>query len=116
MKTTSEILQEMLLRGMRVDKFKFLDATKSTCLAQRIKELKDFGWFIRSRSIEGKGALREYWLDKDEITRIKTGLNNHSSKEEKPQEKAENALKSDSRHIDKSTPSSEQIGLGLPWQ
>lgn len=70
-KTTSEQLQSMLLSGVKINKFKFLDATNSVCLAQRILELRQMGWNIRSRAIKGKGNLREYWLDREEIDRIK---------------------------------------------
>lgn len=70
MKTSSEILQDLLLKGRKVNKFTFLDYTNSVCLAQRVLELRQLGWNIRSRAIEGKGNLREYWLDREEIDRL----------------------------------------------
>lgn len=71
MKTTSEVLQDVLLSGSHINKFDFLALTNSVCLAQRILELRQLGWFIRDKAVEGKGNLREYWLDADEIERIK---------------------------------------------
>lgn len=71
MKTTSEILQDALLKGMHLTKFDFLNIANSVCLAQRVLELRQQGWNIRDKAVEGKGNLREYWLDADEIERIK---------------------------------------------
>lgn len=69
-KTTTEILKDMLLTGKHINKFDFLNATNSTCLAQRVLDLKEEGWKIHSNVIKGKGTLTEYWLDHNEITRI----------------------------------------------
>lgn len=70
MKTTSEILQDALLHGQKLNKFDFLNMANSVCLAQRILELRQMGWNIRDRAVMGKGNLREYWLEQDEIERI----------------------------------------------
>ena len=111
MKTTSEILQDMLLKGRKINKFNFLDETNSVCLAQRILELRQMGWNIRSRAIKGKGNLREYWLDKEEIDRLKT----------KPLESGEIVIEvsaEDDKNIaeneEKGVLNEEQLGLGLP--
>lgn len=69
-KTTQEIAEEMLLKGMRITKFDFLNATNSTCLQQRIYDIKRKGWHIRCGIRKGKGSLKEYWLDPEEIERI----------------------------------------------
>ena len=71
MLTSQEVLQELLLDGRKVNKFTFLHESGSVCLAQRVLELRQAGWNIRSRAIKGKGALREYWLEPEEIQRIK---------------------------------------------
>lgn len=71
MKTTSEILQDALLKGMHLTKFDFLTIANSVCLAQRVLELRQQGWNIRDKAVKGKGSLREYWLEPSEIERIK---------------------------------------------
>lgn len=75
MKTTQEIVEEMLLKGKHINKFDLLSVANSVCLAQRILDIKEQkGWNIRSASVKGKGTLKEYWLEADEIARIK-GVN-----------------------------------------
>ena len=72
MKTTQEIVEDLLIQGKHINKFDLLAHTNSVCLAQRILDIKvQKGWNIRSASVKGKGTLKEYWLDEDEITRIK---------------------------------------------
>lgn len=73
MKTSSEILQEYLLSGRSLTKFVFMDITPthSVCLAQRVEELRKEGWVILDRQVKGKGNLKEYYLEKSEIERIK---------------------------------------------
>lgn len=72
MKTSQQMLEDMLLTGQHINKFLFYERTGTVCLAQRILDIRQTkGWFIRSKSIEGKGSLREYWLEKEEIARIK---------------------------------------------
>ena len=73
MKTSSEILQEALLSGRALTKFDFMSITPthSVCLAQRVEELRKEGWVILDRQVKGKGNLKEYYLEKSEIERIK---------------------------------------------
>ena len=73
MKTTSQILQEYLLSGRSLTKFDFMQITPthSVCLAQRVEELRKDGWVILDRQVKGKGNLKEYYLEKTEIERIK---------------------------------------------
>lgn len=71
MKTTTEILQEALLDGKHLTKFDFLNMTNSVCLAQRVQELRSDGWNIVDKNVPGKGTLKEYWLEPEEIARIK---------------------------------------------
>lgn len=75
--TTMELAEKLLLEGRRINKFTFLTETSqqlgiaSVCLAQRILDIKQQkGWNIRSSQVKGKGTLKEYWLDEDEIDRI----------------------------------------------
>lgn len=72
MKTTQEIVEELLLQGKHINKFDLLSVANSVCLAQRILDIREQrGWDIRSASVKGKGTLKEYWLEPDEIARIK---------------------------------------------
>lgn len=113
-KTSTEILQDLLLKGRKVNKFTFLDYTNSVCLAQRVLELRQLGWNIRSRAIKGKGNLREYWLDREEIDRINSRLTeSQNAKDEvlavenkKLAEMASESLESEDRAY-------EQLGIGL---
>lgn len=74
-KTTQAILEDMLLDGKHVNKFDFLNATQSTCLAQRVYDIQwQRGWDIKSKTIKGKGTLTEYWLEDTEIKRIKSKM------------------------------------------
>ena len=111
MKTSSEILQDLLLKGRKVNKFTFLDYTNSVCLAQRVLELRQLGWNIRSRAIKGKGNLREYWLDKEEIDRINSKpLESQTAKDEVLAVENKNVAESE----EKGVLIEEQMGLGLP--
>ena len=70
-KTTQEIVEDLLLQGKHINKFDLLSYGNSVCLAQRILDIRQTkGWSIRSKSVKGKGTLKEYWLDDEEIERI----------------------------------------------
>lgn len=112
MKTTSEILQDMLLKGRKINKFNFLDETNSVCLAQRILELRQMGWNIRSRSIKGKGNLREYWLEREEIDRLKNKPSQSLPVE--AEELTEDDINIAQNGFEGFTEQEEQLGLGLP--
>lgn len=72
MKTTQEIVEELLLQGKHINKFDLLSVANSVCLSQRILDIRQQkGWNISSRSVKGKGTLKEFWLEPDEIARIK---------------------------------------------
>ena len=110
MKTSSEILQDLLLKGRKVNKFTFLDYTNSVCLAQRVLELRQLGWNIRSRAIKGKGNLREYWLDREEIDRLNSRLTeSQNAKDEVLVEENNNVAENE----EKGVLEEEQLGLGL---
>lgn len=71
-KTTQEIVEDMLLTGKHINKFDLLTVANSVCLAQRILDIRQQkAWNISSKAVKGKGTLREYWLEPDEIARIK---------------------------------------------
>lgn len=111
MKTSSEILQDLLLKGRKVNKFTFLDYTNSVCLAQRVLELRQLGWNIRSRAIKGKGNLREYWLDREEIDRINSRLTESQNTEDEVLVEENNNV---AENEEKGVLIEEQMGLGLP--
>ena len=121
MLTTQERLEELLLEGRRINKFTFLNETGSVCLAQRILDIRQSkNWNIRSRAIKGKGALREYWLEPDEIKRIKAQIYTHKQSAEVKENIAETGSKCPYRSelTDKGVKVTkvEQLGLGMPWE
>ena len=111
MKTSSEILQDLLLKGRKVNKFTFLDYTNSVCLAQRVLELRQLGWNIRSRAIKGKGNLREYWLDREEIDRLNSRFKESQNTEDEVLVEENNNV---AENEEKGVLIEEQMGLGLP--
>lgn len=83
-KTTQEIVEDLLLQGKHINKFDLLSYGNSVCLAQRILDIRQSkGWNIRSASVKGKGTLKEYWLDKEEICKLKGGLGDINNEKEK---------------------------------
>ena len=133
MLTSQEVLQELLLDGRKVNKFTFLHESGSVCLAQRVLELRQAGWNIRSRAIKGKGALREYWLEPEEIQRIKGNLKPFSEVQKEVEQLTESLEKAVEIEDMKPTEQlvsecaysleneqkiyeEEQLGLGLPWE
>ena len=73
-KTTTEEVKVMLLSGRHITKLDLFYESEiaSSCLPQRIYDIRQTtDWNIKSRSVEGKGTLREYWLEPEEIERIK---------------------------------------------
>lgn len=74
MNNTTEEVKKMLLQGRHITKLDLFHESDihSSCLPQRIYDIrKELGWNIQFRSVPGKGTLREYWLEKEEIERIK---------------------------------------------
>ena len=91
MKTTTDEVKAMLLSGRHITKLDLFYESEisSSCLPQRIYDIKQTtDWNIQCQSVKGKGTLREYWLDPDEIRRIK-GL---KVEEEQPTEPEENIV------------------------
>ena len=133
MLTSQEVLQELLLDGRKVNKFTFLHESGSVCLAQRVLELRQAGWNIRSRAIKGKGALREYWLEPEEIQRIKGNLKPFNEVKKEVGQLTENLEKAveiedmkpteqlvsecaESLENEQKIYEEEQLGLGFPWE
>ena len=99
MKTSQEIVEELLLSGRHINKFDLLSIGHTVCLAQRILDIRQQkGWNISSASVKGKGTLKEYWLEPEEIDRIKGRkqryeqlVNVQQNHAEKPSKSAQNA-------------------------
>lgn len=68
--TTRQIVERMLMSGRHITKFDLLTVSNSVCLAQRIQEIRNSGWDVKSQTVKGKGTLVEYWLEQAEIDRI----------------------------------------------
>ncbi len=111
MKTTTEEVKAMLLSGRHITKLDLFYESEinSSCLPQRIYDIKhETDWNIQSKSVKGKGTLREYWLEPEEIKRIKGQLTEDNKNiAEKPQNEPVCEVRE---------PINEQMGLGLPWQ
>lgn len=105
MKTTTEEVMDMLLQGRHITKLDLFYESEinSSCLPQRIYDIKHLtDWNIQSKCVKGKGSLREYWLEPEEIKRIK------GQSIEPEQKVAEMPRKEPETDV--------QLGLGLPWQ
>lgn len=119
MKTTSEILQDALLQGKHLTKFDFLNLTNSVCLAQRVLELRQLGWNVKDKAVKGKGNLREYYLEPEEIERLK----NTQSVAKFEQKRSDDQLLMENRNLAEMASESlkneeeayfgEQLGIGL---
>ena len=72
MKTVKQIAQELLLKGERINKGDFHAQYKTFTLTQRIEEIRhEDKWDVKSRTIPGRRGMVEYWLEPEEIDRIK---------------------------------------------
>lgn len=72
MKTIKEIAMELLLNGEHLDKGEFHDKYHTFTLTQRIEEIRRLDkWDVKSKTIPGRKGMVEYWLEPDEIERIK---------------------------------------------
>lgn len=72
-RTTTEEVKAMLLSGRHITKVDLFYESEvaSSCLPQRIYDIRrETDWDIKSQSVKGKGTLREYWLEPEEICRI----------------------------------------------
>lgn len=71
MKTVKELAQEEMLNGNRINKGDFHAKYKTFTLTQRVEEIRKDGWDVKSKTIPGKRGMVEYWLEPEEIERIK---------------------------------------------
>lgn len=122
MKTVKEIAQELLLKGEHLNKGDFHAQYKTFTLTQRIEEIRKDGWDVRSKTIPGRRGMVEYWLEADEIERIKNtqslaNLERNDADEQLVEENKNLAeMASESLKNEDNTYYNEQTGLGLPWQ
>lgn len=110
-KNTTEEVKKMLLQGRRITKLDLFYESEinSSCLPQRIYDIRQTtDWDIKSQSKKGKGTLREYWLEPEEIERIKTGKPRNEQYIKEETKVAEMPLnKPKNKNF-------EQMGLGIP--
>ena len=119
MKTIKETAMELLLNGEHINKSDFHAKYHTFTLTQRIEELRRDGWNIKSKTIPGRKGMVEYWLEPDEIERIKNKSHTLTISEQNEKdkqllmenqnlaEKASESLKSEDKAY------FEQMGLGL---
>lgn len=106
---TTEVVEKMLLEGKHINKFDLMAVTSSVCLPQRILDIRQKGWNISSKSIKGKGTLKEYWLEPQEIARIKKNevVEPRKDEDEQLHFAVENNAPADRNEV------CEQLGIGL---
>lgn len=120
MKTIKEIAMELLLNGEHINKSDFRDEYKTFTLTQRIEELRNKDkWDVKSKTIPGKHGMVEYWLEPDEIERIKKTPHMVSNQE---QNDSDEQLVEENKNLAEMASESlksednayfEQMGLGL---
>ena len=115
MKSFKEIAQELLLKGEHINKGQFHATYGTFTLTQRIEEIRKEGWDVRSKTIPGKRGMVEYWLEPQEIDRIKNKpykpiLEQKPSDEQLVEEK-QNIAEMPSKTAENEK--YEQLGLGL---
>lgn len=72
MKTVKQIAKELLLKGEHINKGDFHAQYKTFTLTQRIEEIRhEDKWDVKSKTIPGRRGMVEYWLEPEEIERIK---------------------------------------------
>ena len=116
MKTIKETAMELLLNGEHINKSDFHAKYHTFTLTQRIEELRRDGWNIKSKTIPGRKGMVEYWLEPDEIERIKN--KSHTLTISEQNEKDKQLLKEEEKVAETSQKTAqneryEQMGLGL---
>lgn len=110
--SSKEIAKRLLLQGRHLNKAQFHNDYHTFTLTQRIEEIRnEEGWAIKSKVIPNMNGMVEYWLEPEEIERLKRllGLEKGENEQQvteatKTSVKAEN--KPEIEHY-------EQMGLGL---
>ena len=119
MKTIKETAMELLLDGQHINKGDFHATYHTFTLTQRIEEIRRLdGWDIKSKSIPGRKGMVEYWLEPQEIERIK----NKQSPTISEQNASDEQLLTENKNLAEKASESlrnednayfEQMGLGL---
>ena len=120
MKTIKETAQELLLNGEHINKAEFHSKYHTFTLTQRIEELRRDGWAIKSKTIPGRKGMVEYWLEPDEIERIKNLPHMVSNQEQNEKDEqlliqSENLAETcgESLKSEDNAYFNEQLGIGL---
>lgn len=120
MKTIKETAMELLLNGEHINKAEFHSKYHTFTLTQRIEELRRDGWNIKSKTIPGRKGMVEYYLEPEEIERIKNKphtltISEQNEKDEQLLIPSENLAEScgESLKSEDNAYFSEQLGIGL---
>lgn len=121
MKTIKETAMELLLNGEHINKSDFHATYKTFTLTQRVEEIRNTNkWDVKSKPIPGKRGMVEYWLEPEEIERIKNLPHTLTNSEQNASgeqlltenknlaEKASESLKNEDEAY-----YTEQLGIGL---
>ena len=124
--TSIEDVKRLLLSGRHFTKndLRRENYVNSSCLSQRIYDLRHLAkygcldWDIKWRSVPGKGTLREFWLEPEEIERIKNSPrmvsnNEQNHKDEQLTEPIENIVEKASMSLKNEDIAYEQTSLLL---
>lgn len=125
MKTIKEIAQDLLLKGEHLNKGDFHAAYHTFTLTQRIEEIRkgdegrNNGWDVKSKTIPGRKGMVEYWLEPQEIERIKNtqyvAISEQNDSDEQLIEENKNLaeMASESLKSEDNAYFNEQLGIGL---
>lgn len=119
MKTIKEIAMELLLDGQHINKGDFHDQYSTFTLTQRIEEIRRLDkWDVKKKPIPGKRGMVEYWLEPQEIERIKNKQSRTISEQNASDEQLLNENKNLAEKASESLKNEdnayfEQMGFGL---
>lgn len=120
MKTIKEIAMELLLNGEHLNKGEFHDRYHTFTLTQRIEEIRRLDkWDVKSKTIPGRKGMVEYWLEPQEIERIKNtqyvAISEQNESDEQLVEENKNLaeMASESLKSEDNAYFNEQLGIGL---
>lgn len=107
------------MNGEHLNKGDFHATYHTFTLTQRIEEIRKDGWNVKSKTISGRKGMVEYWLEPDEIERIKKTPHMVSNQE---QNDSDEQLVEENKNLAEMASESlksednayfEQMGLGL---
>lgn len=119
MKTIKETAMELLLDGQHINKGNFHDQYNTFTLTQRIEEIRRIDkWDVKKKTIPGKRGMVEYWLEPQEIERIKNKQSRTISEQNTSDEQLLNENKNLAEKASESLKNEdnayfEQMGFGL---